>query len=99
MSSVSALELIQQMENLGKQRAKNSTAIVEAGGNADDYLVDNGFSIHDPWLSSCGRFEIDPYITHGQKFIEWLMKPFSYDYDETTQSLKRKIIQIKRVIE
>lgn len=81
-----AKQTLDLMLNLGKQRASKSNDILEAGGEIEDYLEQDGVAIHDPWASSCGRFPVDPFVNYGEKFVEWLMRPF---YDDGPNIIKR----------
>ena len=64
------------IEDLGKQRASKNTEISLKGDESPDVFEHEGMSIHNPWESSCGRFEVDPYSTYGRSFIIWLLRPF-----------------------
>jgi hypothetical protein len=91
MSEYDSLKTLDLMEQLGKQRACKNQDIVERGEQPEDYLEwkEEGVwvAIHDPWLSECGRFEVeDPYKTYGKPFIEWLMRPF---YDDAANIMRR----------
>jgi len=68
-------ETVNQFEDFGRQRAAKSNDVSEAGGESPDSFVDeaSGCSIHDPWKSSCGRFEVDPYKEYGREFVIWLL--------------------------
>lgn len=93
MSKMDASQTLDLMENLGRQRASRNRDIVEDGGEPEDYLVDNDVAIHDPWLSSCGRFEVDPYITYGKLFFEWLMRPFYSDGANIVRRLNENMVR------
>ncbi len=67
------------IEDLGKQRAAKSSEIWEESGEtpADGFETDDGHAyIWNPWLSDCGRFEVDPYKKYGRPFVMWLVRPF-----------------------
>lgn len=91
MSEFGTHETLDLMENLGRQRAAKNRDIVERGEQPEDYLEwkEKGawVAIHDPWLSECGRFEVeDPYKEYGKPFVEWLMRPF---YNDQINILRR----------
>jgi hypothetical protein len=86
MSNLDASQTLCMMESLGRQRALKNRDIVEQGGEPEDYLEHQDIAIHDPWLSSCGRFEVDPYATYGKLFVEWIMRPF---YDDSENIIRR----------
>lgn len=91
MSEFTVQETIALMENLGRQRAAKNRDIVERGEQPEDYLEWKEESvwvaIHDPWLSECGRFDVqDPYKEYGKPFVEWLMRPF---YNDQINILRR----------
>jgi len=62
-----------QREFQGRNRASKSTKIFEDGGQPTDTFTHEGMAIHDPWMSSCGRFKVDPYTTYGRAFTMWLL--------------------------
>lgn len=91
MSEFTAEETLRLMEDLGRQRAAKNRDIVERGEQPEDYLEwkEEGVwvAIHDPWLSECGRFEVEnPYKEYGRPFTEWLMRPF---YNDQINILRR----------
>lgn len=61
------------MEYMGRTRAQKSTKIFDVGKSPIDSFTHEGMAIHDPWMSSCGRFKVDPYTTYGRPFIIWLI--------------------------
>jgi len=97
-----ASDTLTLMIDLGKQRASKNKDIFENGGEPEDYLDDQDFAIHDPWRSSCGRFEVDPFKEYGKSFVEWLMRPFYTDKENITRRLnenKRSQIQVLRPVD
>ncbi len=72
------VETLNHIEDLGRQRRSKNTDIFEDGHDPEDTFTqeESGMCIHDPWKSSCGRFEVDPYKEYGREFIIWLFKPF-----------------------
>lgn len=63
------------IEYQGRQRAKISDEKWLASGNEPtDAFTHEGMSIHNPWLSTCGRFKVNPYTTYGRPFIIWLLQ-------------------------
>ena len=81
LPNIDADDVIDFLEELGRNRASRNSEIVEQGGQPEDYIddVESGCAIYDPWLSSCGRFEVDPYRQYGRQFMEWLLRPFLDD--------------------
>ena len=64
------------LEIRGKDRAaKNKIIWFESGETPPDNFDDqeSGITIHDPWMTSCGRFAVDPYKEYGRAFVEWLL--------------------------
>jgi len=64
------------LETRGKRRAKANDALLGSGQNSLDTFVytPEGISIGNPWMSSCGRFEVNPYHHYGRSFVEWLLR-------------------------
>lgn len=92
MSCFNAKQTLDLMEDLGRQRASKNKEIFEQGADIEDYLDDGGVAIHDPWSSSCGRFEVDPYENYGKSFVEWLMRPFYED----GEGIVRRLNELKQ---
>lgn len=69
-------ETLKHIEDLGKQRAAKNCDIADEHRESTDTFPYDGINIHNPWESSCGRFEVDPYITYGRSFVKWLLAPF-----------------------
>ena len=67
-----------KLETRGRTRAEKNNSLVRQQGSEDptDTFLDlaSGVDIHDPWMSSCGRFKVDPYEQYGRAFVEWLFK-------------------------
>jgi len=67
-------ESLSRLEVQGKIRAKISIEIALKGDEPPDTFEHEGMVIHDPWMTSCGRFECSPYLEYGRPYIEWLLK-------------------------
>lgn len=77
---MNAPETWAHIEEFGQQRASKNCDIFEDGREPTDTFTSEGVAIHNPWESSCGRFEeIDPYVTYGRSFVMWLLIPFYED--------------------
>lgn len=97
MGKFNAAQTLDLMLDLGKQRASKNKEIFEEGIEVEDYLndTDSDIAIHDPWTSSCGRFEVDPFNQYGKAFVEWLMRPFYED----GENIVRRLNELKPVQE
>lgn len=54
-----------------KDTIEASREASENGDEGTELFFANGHSIHDPFSSECGRFDVNPVAHYGRPFCEW----------------------------
>ncbi len=59
------------LDFMEQHRIKRNKKLAEDGHAIKDIFEHKGESIHNPYLSSCNQFEVDPIAEYGNAYIEW----------------------------
>ena len=63
-----------ELDKIAKWRVDKNQKLAEQGIEPSDGFEFENFWIHDPFVTSCGRFIVDPVAEYGESFKSWYLK-------------------------
>ena len=63
-----------ELDKIAKLRVDKNQKLVDQGIEPSDGFEHQDMWIHDPFVTSCGRFAVDPISEYGQEFKSWYQR-------------------------